>query len=128
MRFQDVSDGLSNTMAFSETVQGHSKDLRGFAWWNGGAHFETHLGPNSSQPDILENISYCIPPSTDVYNPPCDGPTTANPENIAARSRHPNGVMTCLCDGSVRFIPNSINLDTWRAISTAGGREVAGDF
>jgi hypothetical protein len=36
--------------------------------------------------------------------------------------------MTCLCDGSVRFVPNSINLDTWRAISTAGGREVASDF
>ncbi|MBW8884620.1 MAG: DUF1559 domain-containing protein [Planctomycetia bacterium] len=126
VRFADVFDGLSNTLAFSETVQGHANDLRGFAWWNGGSHFETHLSPNSSQPDILENISYCI--NNDTYNPPCDGPTSANPENIAARSRHPSGVMASLCDGSVRFIPNSINLDIWRAISTAAGREPASDF
>jgi len=126
VRYADVFDGLSNTMAFSETVQGHASDLRGFAWWNGGAHFEANLAPNSSQPDILEAITYCV--KTDPYNPPCDGPTTANPENIAARSRHPSGIMAALCDGSVRFVPNSINLDVWRALSTAAGREPTGDF
>ncbi len=126
VRLSDIMDGLSNTLAFSETVQGHSNDLRGFGWWNGGSHFEAHLAPNSNQPDILENISYCV--KDDSYNPPCDGPTTANPTNIAARSRHPSGVMVALCDGSVRFVANTINLDTWRALSTAGGREPAGDF
>jgi prepilin-type N-terminal cleavage/methylation domain-containing protein/prepilin-type processing-associated H-X9-DG protein len=126
VKLSDIFDGLSNTLAFSETVQGHSGDLRGFAWWNGGAHFEAFLPPNSSQPDILENISYCV--KTDTYNPPCDGPTTANPTNIAARSRHPNGVMACMCDGSVRFVSNTVNLDTWRAASTAAGRESATDF
>jgi len=126
VRLADIFDGLSNTLAFSETVQGHSNDLRGFAWWNGGAHFETYLSPNSSQPDILEDISYCVP--TDGYNPPCAGPTSANPTNIAARSRHPNGVMACLCDGSVRFIANSINLDTWRGLGTAAGKEPLTDY
>jgi prepilin-type N-terminal cleavage/methylation domain-containing protein/prepilin-type processing-associated H-X9-DG protein len=126
VRYADVFDGLSNTLAFSETVQGHANDLRGFAWWNGGAHFEANLAPNSSQPDILEDASYCV--NTDSYNPPCAGPTTANPTNIAARSRHPSGVMATMCDGSVRFIPNTINLDIWRAISTAAGREPASDF
>jgi prepilin-type N-terminal cleavage/methylation domain-containing protein/prepilin-type processing-associated H-X9-DG protein len=126
VKFADIFDGLSNTLAFSETVQGHAGDLRGFAWWNGGAHFEAYLAPNSSQPDILESISYCV--KTDPYNPPCDGPTTANPENIAARSRHPSGVMVAMCDGSVRFVSNTINLDTWRAVSTAAGREAVGDF
>jgi prepilin-type processing-associated H-X9-DG protein len=126
VRLSDVLDGLSNTIAFSETVQGHSNDLRGFAWWNGGAHFSTFLPPNSSQPDIVENISYCV--NTDSYNPPCDGPTSSNPSNIAARSRHPNGIMVTLCDGSVRFVSNTINLDTWRAISTNGGKEPTTDF
>jgi prepilin-type N-terminal cleavage/methylation domain-containing protein/prepilin-type processing-associated H-X9-DG protein len=126
VRFADVFDGLSNTLAFSETVQGHANDLRGFAWWNGGSHFETYLAPNSNQPDVLENASYCI--ATDPFNPPCVGPTSSNPENIAARSRHPSGVMASMCDGSVRFVSNTINLDTWRAASTAGGREPQGDF
>jgi len=126
IRQADIFDGMSNTLAFSETVQGHAGDLRGFAWWNGGSHFETYLPPNTSQPDILEAIGYCI--KTDTYNPPCDGPTTSNPENIAARSRHPAGVMAAMCDGSVRFVSNSVNLDTWRAASTAAGKESNGDF
>jgi prepilin-type N-terminal cleavage/methylation domain-containing protein/prepilin-type processing-associated H-X9-DG protein len=126
VKLSDVFDGLSNTLAFSETVQGHAGDLRGFAWWNGGAHFETYLTPNSSQPDILESIDYCK--RADTYNPPCDGPTTALPSTIAARSRHPNGVMACLCDGSVRFVSNTVNLDVWRAAGTAAGREPAGEF
>jgi uncharacterized protein DUF1559 len=126
VKLADIFDGLSNTLAFSETVQGRDGDLRGFAWWNGGAHFSTYLAPNTSQPDILENISYCKP--SNPLNPPCDGPTSSNPETIAARSRHPSGVMSVMCDGSVRFVANSINLDTWRFLGTAAGREPIGDF
>jgi prepilin-type N-terminal cleavage/methylation domain-containing protein len=126
VRLNDVLDGLSNTLAFSETVQGHANDLRGFAWWNGGSHFEALLAPNSSQPDVLESASYCV--TSDSYNPPCTGATTANPSSIAARSRHPLGVMVALCDGSVRFVQNSINLDIWRGLSTNAGREITTDF
>lgn len=126
VRFDEMTDGLSNTLLFSETVQGRIGDLRGFAWWNGGAHFETLLLPNTSQPDVLENISYCKPANRS--NPPCRGPTSALPSNIAARSRHPGGVQASLCDGSVRFIANTINLDTWRALGTSRGGEPIGDF
>ena len=40
------------------------------------------------------------------------------------RSRHPGGVNTTMCDGSVRFVKNSINLSTWSAISTTQGGEI----
>jgi prepilin-type N-terminal cleavage/methylation domain-containing protein/prepilin-type processing-associated H-X9-DG protein len=126
VKLSDIFDGLSNTLAFSETVQGRDGDLRGFAWWNGGAHFETYLTPNSTQPDILENISYCK--KENIMNPPCDGPTTSNPTHIAARSRHPNGVQAALCDGSVRFVSQTVNQDVWRAAGSAAGREPAGEF
>jgi prepilin-type N-terminal cleavage/methylation domain-containing protein len=126
VKLADIFDGLSNTLAFSETVQGRDGDLRGFAWWNGGSHFETYLTPNTSQPDILESISYCKP--ANPMNPPCDQPTSSNPSNIAARSRHPSGVMAALCDGSVRFVSNNINLDTWRALGSAAGKEPLGDY
>lgn len=126
VRFADISDGLSNTLAFSETVQGRDGDLRGFAWWTSGSHFETHLAPNSTQPDILEAIGYCK--AQNISNPPCAGPTTSNPQNIAARSRHPNGVMATMCDGSVRFVSQTVNLDVWRAAGSAAGREPTGEF
>lgn len=129
IKLGDMTDGTSNTLMISETIQGKNNDLRGFSWWNGGAHFSAYLAPNSSSPDILENIAYCkgIPGAADYdsRNPPCAAPTTALPSTIAARSRHIGGVQAVLCDGSVQFISSSINLDTWRFLSTAHGGEVA---
>jgi len=125
MKLSDVTDGLSSTMAFSETVKGQYLDLRGFSWWNGGAHFETYLAPNSNQPDILEQAQYCIEQRP---NPPCAGPTTSNPQNIGARSRHPGGVHVTMCDGAVKFMSDNVNLDTWRFLSTSAGREPANNL
>ncbi|MCC6509821.1 MAG: DUF1559 domain-containing protein, partial [Pirellulaceae bacterium] len=128
IKLADVIDGTSNTLMISETVQGHGGDLRGFSWWNGGAHFSTFLAPNSNQPDVVENIAYCrgIPGAAgyNPRNPPCAAPTTAFPSTIAARSRHVGGVQAAMCDGSVQFVSNSINLDTWRGLSTTAGSEI----
>src|SRR5687768_17586583 len=98
-------------------LQGRDTDLRGFAWWGGGAHFETFLPPNTSQPDWVEQN--CFP----ARNPPCAVRVASScnyvatgAETIAARSRHPGGVQCTLTDGSVRFVSNTVNLDTWRAV------------
>jgi prepilin-type processing-associated H-X9-DG protein len=42
-----------------------------------------------------------------------------------ARSRHPGGVMVSFCDGSVRFVLQTISQEVWRAASTRAGGEVA---
>ncbi len=48
--------------------------------------------------------------------------------HVAARSFHSGGVNTGFCDGSVRFIKDSINPITWRAVgSRAGGEVVSAD-
>ena len=58
-------------------------------------------------------------------NPPCD--TAAGPKFYnAARSRHPGGVNAVMCDGSVQFIVDDVDLATWRAASTIKGDEVYG--
>jgi prepilin-type N-terminal cleavage/methylation domain-containing protein len=126
VRFQEVLDGLSNTLLFGETVQGQGNDLRGFAWWGGGAHFETFLAPNSWSPDVLQGAGYCN--SAIPANPPCTGVSGGNLECVAARSRHPTGVMTSLCDASVRFVSDSIDLNTWRALGSMQGGEVVGQY
>jgi prepilin-type N-terminal cleavage/methylation domain-containing protein/prepilin-type processing-associated H-X9-DG protein len=46
--------------------------------------------------------------------------------HVAARSFHTGGVNLCLADGSVRFVRDSISLDTWRAVGTRAGGEVLG--
>ncbi len=43
-------------------------------------------------------------------------------------SRHPGGVNTLLGDGSVRFVKQSVALETWRALGTRAGGEVLGEY
>jgi prepilin-type processing-associated H-X9-DG protein len=47
---------------------------------------------------------------------------------VNANSDHTGGVNMLLCDGSVRFITNSIALPTWRALGTRAGSDIPGDF
>ena len=121
--FRSILDGLSDTLLASEVVVGQGQDLRGFSWWGDAATFETFLTPNSSFPDVIFSPYYCINQSP---NPPCVTATTALPENFAARSRHPGGINAAMADGSIHFVKNSIDLRTWRALSTTAGSEVVG--
>lgn len=57
-------------------------------------------------------------------NPPCVWSGNVGVDYNAARSYHPGGVNVGFCDGSVRFVKNTINLVTWRAVSTKDGSEV----
>ncbi|MEQ1826936.1 MAG: DUF1559 domain-containing protein [Pirellula sp.] len=129
-KLAELTDGTSNTVGFSECLQATGGDLSGFAWWGGGAHFETLLAPNTSQPDVVEQS--CANPVTDRNNPPCvvraaasGNVVTTGAETHAARSRHVGGVQCTFMDGSVRFVTNSISLDVWRALGSASGGEVA---
>lgn len=42
---------------------------------------------------------------------------------VPPSSRHPGGVNVAMCDGSVRFVSDAVNLDIWRAIGTRNGQE-----
>jgi prepilin-type N-terminal cleavage/methylation domain-containing protein/prepilin-type processing-associated H-X9-DG protein len=79
---------------------------KGSSWWDGNYQntlYNHYLTPNANRPD-------CI-----VYH---------NPGWKAARSYHPGGVDLLFGDGHVAFIKDSVNLATWRAISTRAGGEV----
>ena len=106
------------------------RELRTSAGSPGGARrptFSGWLGPNSTLPDVQESTGYCpaIYPAMAPLNPPCTAPyTTTQGVVYAARSRHPGGVNSLFCDGSVQFIKNSINLFTWQALCSSQGGEV----
>jgi len=119
---QNISDGTSNTVMISEVIIGQGVDLRGFVHWGDGSAFESYLAPNSPNPDRIYTADYIKYPF--MNNPPGAASTADAPNMMASRSRHPGGVNSLFCDGSVRFIKNSISLPTWRALSTTKGGEV----
>jgi len=113
-------DGTSNTMMASEVIQGRGQDLRGLTWWGGSAAFTTYIGPNSSEQDVLTG-GIC---DTTLQNPPCTTTsTTARARFIGARSQHSGGLGVSMCDGSVRFVRDTLSIDVWRAMSTSQGGE-----
>jgi hypothetical protein len=120
-KFKEITDGLSKTLMVSETVQGQDGDLRGFTWWGWSAGFEAFSAPNASEPDVLQQTQYCKPVDP---NPPCSGQSGGNRFRASARSHHPGGVNAVLCDSSVQFIVDDVDLATWRAASTTKGAEV----
>ncbi|MEZ6140381.1 MAG: DUF1559 domain-containing protein [Zavarzinella sp.] len=81
---------------------------RGGSWmWGAGSvnGFNTFRTPNSQLPD-----------------------STAHGQGwLSARSSFSGGVNVAMADGSVRFVRNSIQLATWRAMSTREGGEVLAD-
>jgi prepilin-type N-terminal cleavage/methylation domain-containing protein/prepilin-type processing-associated H-X9-DG protein len=122
IKLSQITDGTSKTLLMSEVVQGENYDIRGLTWWGDGAGFSTYLAPNSSQPDVSIYGSYCDHPDNDLR--PCVQQTRKNPSMYGARSKHPGGVNVAMCDVSVRFVTDGIDLDTWRALSTIHGGEI----
>ena len=121
---KDISDGLSKTLLFGEVMFSTSdtpSDSRGLAFNDvGPPGFMTLNTPNSGS-DMLHacNNTAQLPCST------LNQPPYRYEGNIASRSRHSGGVGVSMCDGAVGFISDSIDLATWRAMSTAKGGETA---
>lgn len=116
-----IVDGTSNTMMVSEVRQGTGSDLRGFTWWGDASGFTAYQGPNSTEPDRIYDINYCN--NLPEQGMPCTVTSSSFPTMFASRSRHPGGVQSVLCDGSVRFFSETINLATWRALASTHGAE-----
>jgi prepilin-type N-terminal cleavage/methylation domain-containing protein/prepilin-type processing-associated H-X9-DG protein len=128
VRLADILDGQSNTIFMAEVVQGQDNpsnasavDLRGYIHWGGASVFESSLLPNTTRPDLMQGSRYCVYPY--MANPPCAA-SGGNYYVYASRSRHRGGVNVVMGDGSVRFIQNSVNPQTWMALSTTKGQEV----
>jgi prepilin-type N-terminal cleavage/methylation domain-containing protein/prepilin-type processing-associated H-X9-DG protein len=82
---------------------------------------------------IYDGFTTALPPNTKVLVAPgIDLDVNTEDENnggptyaaVTARSYHPGGVNALFCDGSVRFIKDSINWMTWRALGTIASGEV----
>jgi prepilin-type N-terminal cleavage/methylation domain-containing protein/prepilin-type processing-associated H-X9-DG protein len=125
-RMGEIVDGTSNTLLMAEMImpRDDANDHRGDILNDDFActYFATITTPNSTAPDVLV-AARC--PSPNPPGMPCVG--GAN-HYKTTRSRHPSGVNASLCDGSVRFISNNINLATWQSIGSMNGGDSVGEF
>ena len=97
--------------------------------WRGDIHnddgefrFHTLLTPNSTAPDIINRV-------TSTGDPLMPAAPGADDQQVtAARSRHRGGVNVSFCDGSVKFISDTIALATWKALGSMNGGDTPGNF
>jgi prepilin-type N-terminal cleavage/methylation domain-containing protein/prepilin-type processing-associated H-X9-DG protein len=130
-----VTDGTSNTIFTGEVCQGAQYDVRGLMWSSipGGASFMTRFTPNAfiDYLNVVNGGDYLNNSATDMFCTPepvlglnCFPGASDSNAFAGARSRHPAGINVGMGDGSVRFVKNSINAATWRALNTINGGEV----
>ncbi|WP_437221655.1 DUF1559 domain-containing protein [Planctomicrobium sp. SH661] len=126
-KMRDVTDGLSNTILFAETLQkcgnadgaydygtlwAHAfrqDDIRFTAIFGGGGH-----GINLITGDSL------VPQKTSK-------PDECDPANSVA-SQHSGGVQVAMGDGSVRFVSSSVSGAAFWAACTRDGAETQGEW
>ncbi|HOM15867.1 MAG TPA: DUF1559 domain-containing protein [Thermoguttaceae bacterium] len=106
-RIGDITDGTSNTAMVCEV-------------W--GRRYKNHQGPSAGEQDMGAESSRGMHVHSAVYFDYTPNSYRWNPWH--ANSFHPGGVNCLFADGSVRFISDSIDLATFKAISTINGGEV----
>jgi prepilin-type N-terminal cleavage/methylation domain-containing protein/prepilin-type processing-associated H-X9-DG protein len=137
-----ITDGTSNTVAFSESLKGggigvSGTDVRKFVKRVPLAFFPPYLtvancdSSTTWSGDRGERWTagrYADALYNHFYVPNANVPDCVNSVGgagwTAARSRHTGGVNVGMCDGSVRFVTNAITPQTWSAMSTIAGGEV----
>ena len=145
---RDVTDGTSHTLAFTESLRGpcdspegqSTPDLQVYcatscsvalaeaAESSGvGAVLSSTNGWNGKRlSQWLESGMPTGPLMNGRFTPnsPIPDLTGGSAKLTAARSRHPGGVNACFCDGSVRFIDDTISSYTWHAMWSRAGGEI----
>ncbi|HWL09793.1 MAG TPA: DUF1559 domain-containing protein [Planctomicrobium sp.] len=127
MKLSMITDGTSNTFAFSEFSAGHPAQTTDNP--NGikplGGTTNNTVGASWSVP-ATGSILYVVQRAATPNSYALVGNLSSN--HVTPRSFHTGGVHATLLDGSVRFVSENINGDLWVSLHSPGGNEVIGEF
>jgi len=146
IRFGQIKDGLSNTAAFSERVLADGSNGIVSPLADVFFHPAAPVTPTEAQAMCeaidINDLMHQFP--LFMGAPWIDGQHTylhATPPNsrscgfflvlravMPPSSQHSDGVQLLLCDGSVRFVTEQIDLSTWRALGSRSSNESLGEF
>jgi prepilin-type N-terminal cleavage/methylation domain-containing protein/prepilin-type processing-associated H-X9-DG protein len=109
--FSFITDGTANTFMIGESQPAWS---RWNTWCYINATTATCAVPlNFKHPNVLSGAETMETPAR----------TGDWPNNYSFHSRHPNGGQFAMCDGAVRFVPESVDFTIYKRLATcAGGR------
>jgi prepilin-type N-terminal cleavage/methylation domain-containing protein/prepilin-type processing-associated H-X9-DG protein len=147
IKISQVTDGLSNTFLYGEMSRFSNEPpgsnfmfnyITGYFLgppWTGNSYWPndirivsgaTCVPKLNSPPDTTGSVFAACLVNSGASFPPDWITVTAcqNYGQLAFRSLHPGGGNFAMADGSVKFIKNSINLGTYRALATRAGAEV----
>jgi prepilin-type N-terminal cleavage/methylation domain-containing protein len=118
-----LTDGTSNTLLMSECITssgpGWNGPLSEIQLNLGGQTFNAWLTPNAKANDEVARLCPAAADLNGIHGCTNLGGGQELNAFFTARSKHAGGVNTALADGSIRFISNTVDLATWRKLSTA---------
>lgn len=147
IRIAHIRDGTSNTLLFAEAIRGNNAETNGAAPLDPIRQYASFGGQGNP---ALMSDSFCANATRwagtrgstwlwgrefnvcfTTFHKPNQKITDCGNNGAGfykAASFHSGGVNVVMADGSVRFINDSVTLETWRALSTRGGEEPLGEF
>jgi prepilin-type N-terminal cleavage/methylation domain-containing protein/prepilin-type processing-associated H-X9-DG protein len=113
--FAFITDGTANTFAVGEAVPRWCTHT--WWWWFNGATATCGIPLNYKPPSVLAQDAAVTPSGFASLEA-----AWGNWENnYSFFSRHPNGAQFGMCDGAVKFVPDTVDFTLYKRLATAAG-------
>lgn len=116
--FKDITDGASNTVLVAET-----REQGAAVWIDGSSAAGTSRWFNFMAAAPYQGTTLAI-----NYKPYFPNVSGGINQTYGPSSQHTGGAHHLLCDGSVRFFSDNMDLLTYDALCTRASGEIVGDF